>query len=196
MPALLAAADVLEEAACVVVAGEAADPRALELLSAALRAADPAVAVLRAWGSETLAAAHSAFGKTAGPGRGGGVRLPGWRLRFANRQRRCFSSGIGCAGLIWRAICYVARVVVPSRPSLQHEPETGRWTRAHRPERRRRPPPPIARSPSAARLPLWASSMATWEPARFTPTKPLPARLAAIPARRTPSACCRLSSGR
>ena len=67
MPALLAAADLLEEAACVVVAGDAADPRAVELVSAALRAADPSVVVLRAEGSGTVAAAHPAFGKAAGP---------------------------------------------------------------------------------------------------------------------------------
>ena len=69
MPALLAAADLLEEAACVVVASDAAGPRALELVSAALRAADPAVVVVRAWGTGTLAADHPAFGKAAGPGR-------------------------------------------------------------------------------------------------------------------------------
>jgi uncharacterized protein YyaL (SSP411 family) len=65
MPTLLAAADLLEEAATVVIAG--ADPAALT--QAALRAPDPAVVVLRAADTMALPARHPAFGKTAGSGR-------------------------------------------------------------------------------------------------------------------------------
>ncbi|MDR3531211.1 MAG: glycoside hydrolase family 76 protein, partial [Rhodopila sp.] len=67
MPTLLAAADLLEEGACVVVVGEAADPDAAALVRAALRAPDPAVVVLRATDTSPLAADHPAYGKTAGP---------------------------------------------------------------------------------------------------------------------------------
>jgi uncharacterized protein YyaL (SSP411 family) len=62
MPTLLAAADLLEEAASVVIAGESA-----ALLAAALRAPDPAVVLLRAAGPAMLPTDHPAFGKTAGP---------------------------------------------------------------------------------------------------------------------------------
>jgi uncharacterized protein len=62
MPTLLAAADLLEEAATVVIAG---DPRS-PLTAAALRAADPAVVVLRAASADALPAHHPAFGKVAG----------------------------------------------------------------------------------------------------------------------------------
>jgi uncharacterized protein len=65
MPTLLAAADLLEEGAGVVVAGD--DPAAL--LAVALRAPDPAVVVLRAGDTRTLAAGHPAYGKTADPHR-------------------------------------------------------------------------------------------------------------------------------
>jgi hypothetical protein len=64
MPTLLAAADLLEEAATVVIAGS--DPAALT--QAALRAPDPAVVVLRAADTMALPAGHPAFGKTAGSG--------------------------------------------------------------------------------------------------------------------------------
>ncbi|HEX4365575.1 MAG TPA: thioredoxin domain-containing protein [Rhodopila sp.] len=60
MPTLLAAADLLEEAASVVVAGQSD-----ALLAVALAAPDPAVVVLR--GADGLAADHPAFGKIAGP---------------------------------------------------------------------------------------------------------------------------------
>jgi uncharacterized protein len=64
MPTLLAAADLLEEGASVVIAG---DPVAAEpLLRAALAAPDPAVVVLRAPTSDALPQEHPAFGKTAG----------------------------------------------------------------------------------------------------------------------------------
>ena len=64
MPTLLAAADLLEEAAAVVVAGT--DPAVLAAV--ALQAPDPAVVVLRATDTAALPASHPAFGKNAGPG--------------------------------------------------------------------------------------------------------------------------------
>jgi uncharacterized protein YyaL (SSP411 family) len=64
MPTLLAAADILEEAASVVVAR---DHLASPLLDAALRSPDPAVVVVHA-GGEALPPSHPAYGKTtAGP---------------------------------------------------------------------------------------------------------------------------------
>ncbi len=66
MPTLLAAADLLEEAATVVIAGDPAHPRAQALAAAALAAADPAVVVLRAPSPDSLPADHPAFGKSAG----------------------------------------------------------------------------------------------------------------------------------
>ncbi len=65
MPTLLAAADLLEEAATVVIVG--AEPEAL--LAAALGAPDPAVLVLRATDTAALPEGHPAFGKGAEPGR-------------------------------------------------------------------------------------------------------------------------------
>jgi uncharacterized protein len=62
MPTLLAAADLLEEATSVVIAGEFSP-----LLAAALAAPDPAVVVLRAADTSALPPDHPAFGKTAGP---------------------------------------------------------------------------------------------------------------------------------
>ena len=64
MPTLLAAADLLEEAATVVIAGEPAGM----LASAALGAADPAIVVLRTNSLASLPAEHPAFGKSAGAG--------------------------------------------------------------------------------------------------------------------------------
>jgi uncharacterized protein YyaL (SSP411 family) len=61
MPTLLAAADLLEEAATVVIAGDPAQP----LAAAALEADDPAVVVLRAPNANALPAGHPAFGKPA-----------------------------------------------------------------------------------------------------------------------------------
>jgi uncharacterized protein YyaL (SSP411 family) len=66
MPTLLAAADLLEEAATVVVAGDPATSRAAELAAVALGAADPAVVVLRAAEPDALPQNHPAFGKSAG----------------------------------------------------------------------------------------------------------------------------------
>jgi hypothetical protein len=62
MPTLLAAADLLEEAATVVIVGDPAQP----LAAAALEAGDPAVVVLRAPNANALPAGHPAFGKPAG----------------------------------------------------------------------------------------------------------------------------------
>jgi uncharacterized protein YyaL (SSP411 family) len=62
MPTLLAAADLLEEAATVVIAGDSPP-----LLAAALSAPDPAVVVLRVGDTSALPPDHPAFGKTAGP---------------------------------------------------------------------------------------------------------------------------------
>jgi uncharacterized protein len=66
MPTLLAAADLLEEAATVVIAGDPRHPLAQTLTSTALAAADPAVVVLRAANTTVLPADHPAFGKAAG----------------------------------------------------------------------------------------------------------------------------------
>jgi uncharacterized protein len=66
MPTLLAAADLLEEAATVVVAGDPATSRAAELAAVALGAADPAVVALRAAEPDALPQNHPAFGKSAG----------------------------------------------------------------------------------------------------------------------------------
>jgi len=63
MPGLLSVADLLEEAATVVVAGDPSDPRAQALAAVALNAPDPAVVVLRARDSNALPTAHPAFGK-------------------------------------------------------------------------------------------------------------------------------------
>ncbi len=62
MPTLLAAADMLEEGAAVVIAGEPAR----ELVAAALGTADPAVAMLRAASLDAVPASHPAYGKSAG----------------------------------------------------------------------------------------------------------------------------------
>ena len=64
MPCLLAAADVLEEGASVVIVGEPA--MAAALARAALSAADPAIVVLRAAATGALPLDHPAYGKTAG----------------------------------------------------------------------------------------------------------------------------------
>jgi hypothetical protein len=67
MPTLLAAADLLEEGASVVVAGNPSDPSAQALVQAALAAPDPAVVLLRSTDPASLPAAHPAHGKVAGP---------------------------------------------------------------------------------------------------------------------------------
>jgi uncharacterized protein len=66
MPTLLAAVDLLEEAATVVIAGDPRHPLAQTLTATALAAADPAVVVLRAAEATALPADHPAFGKAAG----------------------------------------------------------------------------------------------------------------------------------
>ena len=65
-PTLLAAADLLDRAACVVIAGDPARPAAQALLGTALASPDPAVCVLRAPRPDAVAPTHPAFGKTAG----------------------------------------------------------------------------------------------------------------------------------
>jgi uncharacterized protein YyaL (SSP411 family) len=64
MPTLLAATDLLEEAATVVIAGDGQQAQALA--TAALTCADPAVVVLRTPSLDGLPAGHPAFGKPAG----------------------------------------------------------------------------------------------------------------------------------
>jgi uncharacterized protein len=68
MPTSLAAADLLEEAATVVVTGAPSEPSGLALLRAALTTADPATVVLRAADPGTLPSTHPAYGKSTGPG--------------------------------------------------------------------------------------------------------------------------------
>jgi hypothetical protein len=63
MPGILSAADLLEEAATVVIAGDPADPRVEQLTAAALRAPDSTVVVLRASRPDALPAGHPAHGK-------------------------------------------------------------------------------------------------------------------------------------
>ena len=81
-PTLLAAADLLEEGALVVVAGDPALAATSDLLRAALAAPDPAICVLKASGA-ALAFDHPAHGKAAPVGgaaafvcRGGTCELP------------------------------------------------------------------------------------------------------------------------
>ncbi len=64
-PTLLAAADLLEEGAVIVVSGPPADQRTQALLSTALASPDPATCVLRAAAPGDLPAFHPAFGKTS-----------------------------------------------------------------------------------------------------------------------------------
>lgn len=63
MPSLLLAADVLTEAATVVVAGDPADPRAGALAAIALAQPDLATVLLRAPGADALPEGHPAHGK-------------------------------------------------------------------------------------------------------------------------------------
>ena len=67
MPALLTAADLLEEGAVAVIAGPPDHPASKALAEAALAAPDPAIVVLRAPAPDALGAEHPAYGKTAGP---------------------------------------------------------------------------------------------------------------------------------
>jgi uncharacterized protein len=68
MPTLLAAADLLEEAASVVIVGRPEHPLAQALLATALAGPDPAVVVQNAPDASALPAAHPAHGKSAGLG--------------------------------------------------------------------------------------------------------------------------------
>jgi uncharacterized protein YyaL (SSP411 family) len=90
-PALLAAADLLENATCIVVIG------GMETMSQlALAAPDPAVVVLSMDNSSTLPATHPAHGKTA-PGayvcRGGTCSLPVTTPEALHAQLRQISKG-------------------------------------------------------------------------------------------------------
>jgi uncharacterized protein YyaL (SSP411 family) len=64
-PTLLAAADLLENAAVAVIAGPADAPETLALARAALSAPDPAICVLRAPPGQDVPPLHPAHGKTA-----------------------------------------------------------------------------------------------------------------------------------
>jgi uncharacterized protein len=66
MPTMLAAADMLEEAATVVVAGEAGQNLVDALTGTALASPDPAVALLRATQPDALPPNHPASGKWSG----------------------------------------------------------------------------------------------------------------------------------
>jgi uncharacterized protein YyaL (SSP411 family) len=66
MPTLLGAADLLEEGASIVVAGDPAHPVARALAAAALASPDPAVVVLRVARPDALPDGHPASGKWAG----------------------------------------------------------------------------------------------------------------------------------
>ena len=66
MPTLLAAADLLEEGATVVVAGQAEQPLVDALTRTALASPDPAVALLRAIRPDALPPSHPASGKWSG----------------------------------------------------------------------------------------------------------------------------------
>ncbi|MGE0225114.1 MAG: thioredoxin domain-containing protein [Acetobacteraceae bacterium] len=67
MPGMLVSADLLEEAASVVIAGEPSDPRAQALAHAALTAPDPAVVVMRAASPDAVPPGHPAHGKEPEP---------------------------------------------------------------------------------------------------------------------------------
>ena len=67
MPTLLAAADLLEEAADVVIVGPSDGTLGHALTAATLAGPDPATVVLRAPTPDVLPASHPAHGKTAGP---------------------------------------------------------------------------------------------------------------------------------
>ncbi len=68
MTGLLAASDLLENAATIVVVGPRRDPRAPALLAAALASPDPATCVLRGEVAADLPSSHPAFGKGAPDG--------------------------------------------------------------------------------------------------------------------------------
>jgi uncharacterized protein YyaL (SSP411 family) len=64
MPSVLAAVDLLEAAACVVIVGAAADPRTQALRTAAIAAPDPAVVVLQVAETSGLNPSHPAYGRS------------------------------------------------------------------------------------------------------------------------------------
>jgi uncharacterized protein YyaL (SSP411 family) len=66
LPTLLAAADLLEDATTVVVAGDPSEKSAATLCQTALTSPDPRVVLLRAPRADALPASHPAHGKTAG----------------------------------------------------------------------------------------------------------------------------------
>ena len=66
MPTMLAAADLLEGAVTVVVAGEPSHKLATALCQTALAAPDPRIVLLRAPHAAALPVSHPAHGKTAG----------------------------------------------------------------------------------------------------------------------------------
>ncbi len=66
LPTLLAAADLLEDAAAVVVAGDPSHELAASLCRVALTSPDPRVVLLRAPDAGALPLSHPAHGKTAG----------------------------------------------------------------------------------------------------------------------------------
>ena len=68
MPVLLSAADLLEEAATIVIAGDPSDPRTQALAAVALHGPDPAVVVVRAPAPDALPEGHPAFGKGSAAG--------------------------------------------------------------------------------------------------------------------------------
>ena len=68
VPTLLAATDLLEAGAVVVITGPADAPATRALLATALAAPDPAVCVLRATTPQDLPSSHPAYGKTTGAG--------------------------------------------------------------------------------------------------------------------------------
>ncbi|MBE9604462.1 thioredoxin domain-containing protein [Acetobacteraceae bacterium H6797] len=80
MPGLLAAADLLESGAVVVVAGDPAEEGAQALAQAALRHPDPALILLRAPTPESLPEGHPAHGK--GP-------VGGKAAAYVCRANRC-----------------------------------------------------------------------------------------------------------
>ena len=80
MPTMLAAADLLEEGASVVVAGA----NSAALVAAALSAPDPAVVVLRAPDSGCAAGQPSCPRQSAAAGRRGGLCVPAERVRLAD----------------------------------------------------------------------------------------------------------------
>ena len=84
MPTLLAAADLLEEGASVVIVGG----NSAALAEAALSAPDPAVVVLRAADGGSLPVSHPAYGK-APPTHGAvGLCVPAERVRLADDRCR------------------------------------------------------------------------------------------------------------